>query len=228
MGTLARFLSWLMEGTEQQELLAAISAHVSRKAKVLDVGCGYGRYFRVLRDRGYEVTGVEKNTAIREQNKVNGLACLTPEEAIYGGEAYDLILMAHVVEHFPPAELLKFIDGYLKLLKPGGKLAIVTPLQSANFYDDFDHVKPYQPVGFMMVFGGKGDQVQFYSQNRLRLLDLRFRRSPLRPIFYRGLYVKSTTTGILLLAQVLGGLAFRLTFGLVARKDGWIGIFEKA
>jgi len=61
--------------------------------------------------------------------------------------------MSHIIEHFAPHDLLPFIDSYLHRLQPGGRLIICTPLLTKNFYNDFDHVKPYQPVGIGMVFG---------------------------------------------------------------------------
>ena len=60
------------------------------------------------------------------------------------------------------------MDGYLDRLKVGGHLVIATPLMSNNFYDDFDHVRPYQSLGILMVFGGGAAQVQYYARKSPR------------------------------------------------------------
>jgi predicted SAM-dependent methyltransferase len=60
--------------------------------------------------------------------------------------------MSHVIEHFSPKDLIPFLDDYLDRLKVGGRLVIAIPLLTPYFYDDFDHVKPYHPMGILMVF----------------------------------------------------------------------------
>lgn len=195
---------------------------------IVDLGCGHGRILRELAPRHYNAVGVEINPGLVAENRAAGLKCLTPEE--WDGEAgqCDVMIMAHIIEHFAPADLLAFMEKYLTRLKPGGHLLIATPLMSNYFYDDFDHIKPYQPAGFMMVFGGSGAQVQYYARNRLDLVDLWFRRGPLRPAFHRGMYLRTPSRYFWWLLAALGVLAFRLSGGLIGRKDGWIGMFRKA
>jgi SAM-dependent methyltransferase len=194
---------------------------------VLDVGCGRGRILRELARLGHDALGVEVNPALVAQNRAAGLQCMEPAEWERDGRLCDVIIMAHIIEHFTPSDLLAFLDGYLARLKPGGHLLIATPLMNDQFYDDFDHVKPYQPVGFMMVFGGEDAQVQYYARSRLQMRDLWFRRSPLRPSFRRGLYLRDGSRHFWWALQAGGVLAFRASGGLIGRTDGWIGVFRK-
>ena len=186
-------LEWLRElhrrsldqGGEGPMLIDAIRAGCDDAgARVLDVGCGYGRNLRALRAAGIAAIGVEINPAIVAANRRDGLDCVGVDEFDSAEGMFEVILMAHVIEHFAPSDLLRFIDRYLDRLTVGGRLVIATPLMSKYFYDDFDHVKPYQPAGLMMVFGAGAAQVQYYARNRLRLVDLRFRRAPLRISLY--------------------------------------------
>ena len=78
--------------------------------RVLDVGCGYGRMLRLMSEAGFDAAGVEINPDIVEENRKAGLRCWTPEDLEQSMEQFDAILMAHVIEHFSPAELLKFMD----------------------------------------------------------------------------------------------------------------------
>jgi 2-polyprenyl-3-methyl-5-hydroxy-6-metoxy-1,4-benzoquinol methylase len=56
--------------TEEQQLLKFInSIKLSKDAKILDVGCGYGRISKLLRNNNYNVTGVDINPNIVEANK---------------------------------------------------------------------------------------------------------------------------------------------------------------
>lgn len=204
-----------------------IGALQGKAALVVDVGCGYGRYLRLLGEHGVDAVGVEVNAAIVEKNNAAGLRCMTPEQFDASGQSARVLLMAHVIEHFAPRDLLTFMDRWLERLEPGGELVIATPLESPHFFDDFDHVKPYHPEGLQMVFGGTEAQVQYWSKHRLELVDVVFRRSPWRATLTRALYRGGPGAWPWYLANTLAAVAFRLTFGLLGRKTGWIGRFRK-
>ncbi len=194
---------------------------------LLDVGCGYGRYLRMLTGHGFDATGVDISEQLVAQGRGAGLNCMTLEEFARTSTSFDVILMSHVIEHFPPAELLRFLDSYLDRLRPGGWLIVATPLMSPYFYDDFDHVRPFHPVGLDMVFGERAAQVQYQSRNCLALRDVWFRRSPYRITYARGVYIRSFGTRIVQIAGLALALLFRLSFGLFGRTDGWVGLYQK-
>ena len=209
--------------TLQRAVIGACSADANR---VLDVGCGFGRMLQPLAAAGLAVTGVEINQEIVAANRRKGLDCLTADEFKDTTGDFDVILMAHVIEHFPPDDLLTFMDGYLDRLRIGGRLIIATPLMSKYFYDDFDHIKPYQPAGVLMVFG-KSAQVQYYSRNKLALTGLVYRRSPFRISYARSRYVRSPWRFLLMATDLLSGAVFLASAKLIGKTDGWIGVFEK-
>ena len=197
------------------------------KPRLLDVACGYGRYLKLLQDAKYDVLGVEINAEIVDKNRNNGLNCVTVDEFKSSDEQFDLIIMSHIIEHFEPQALKDFLDFYLDRLKIDGYLIIATPLMSDYFYDDFDHVKPYQPAGVISVFGRSGAQVQYYSKNHLQLCDLWFRRGFYKFAHFRSNYIKSPLTWPLRMANFLSALVYRASFGLVGQVDGWMGVFKK-
>lgn len=200
----------------------------NHEGSVLDVGCGYGRYLKILQNSGYDALGVEENKTIVEANCKQGLKCLSVKEFQQADTQFDLIIMSHIIEHFPPESLKDFIDGYLDRLKAGGHLIIATPLMSSYFYDDFDHVKPYQPIGIMMVFGSDNAQVQYYARNKLVLKDIWFRKS-----FFRFSHVRSKYKGggiavrFYQLFHLLSASLLYLSRGRIGKTDGWIGVFKK-
>jgi len=208
------------------ELVGEATRQMS-SCRILDVGCGYGRYLRLLHEAGFHVTGVDANAEVIAANRHAGLRCLTTDELASTREEYDVLVMSHVIEHFSPNELLRFMDTYLDRLKPSGHVVLATPLLSSNFYDDFDHVRPYQPIGLLMVFSDRTAQVQYYARNRLQLQDIWFRRSPWRPSHVRARHIRSPMTRVVQLVELLAALAFRLTGGLLGRTDGWVGLFQK-
>ena len=195
---------------------------------VIDVGCGFGRTLRLLKVAGIDATGIDINPEIVAHNRRDGLVCLSPEEFVDQHRLVDVLIMSHVVEHFNPRDLLIFIDTYLSCLRPGGCLVIATPLASDRFFDDFDHIRPYQPLGLSMVFGENQAQVQFRGKHRLKLVDLWFRRSPFAIAFARGLYIRSWTSRWVQLTNLFGAIAFRLSGGLIGRTTGWVGLYRKS
>ena len=207
---------------------AKYSQEEKSKCKVLDIGCGYGKKLKALQKSGYDALGVDVNPKLIEANKAKGMKCATLEEFAQDSEQFDIILMSHIIEHFNPLDLKDFMDSYLERLKIGGYLIIATPLLSSFFYDDFDHIKPYSPTGIMMVFGeNQGDQVQYYSKNKLKLKDLWFRKRHYRPQFFKGKYLEDKTSSFLNLVEFCSILLCRGSFGIIGRTDGWIGVFEK-
>lgn len=195
--------------------------------KVLDVGCGYGKNIKLIGPLVAEIIGVDLNENIVRDNKDRGLNCLTVAEYEKYGIDFDLIIFSHVIEHLYPNDLIEFMENYISRLRPYGHMIISTPLISNYFYEDFDHVKPYHPTGIEHVFCKSGSQVQYSSRNKLKLVDLWFRKGPFKVIFFRGLYLPKYSRFPRIMNLLLA-LIFRVSFGLIGRTDGWIGLYQKS
>ena len=223
------YLTLIDNKEESVRLLDMILENAGKKLVILDVGCGYGRNMELLKAAGIsDITGVEKNKQIQEVVLGKGFKCQDQDQFNNSSKIYDVILMSHLIEHFDPVNLLYFIDGYLERLAPDGLLVIATPLLSNYFYDDFDHIKPYLPTGILNVFGGKNSQVQFYSKNKLELVDLWFRRDYYKFKFHKSLYINTNFTPFVRILNLLSALLFRASFRVFGRADGWIGVFRKS
>jgi len=215
---------------EDKTLIKFVSSlGLKSDSKILDIGCGYGNKSELLRSYGFQVIGVEVNEDIVKANLRAGLECMTVSEFEQSKELYDVMLMSHIIEHFQPNDLLKFMDNYLDRLKSGGYLIIATPLNSSHFYLDFDHIKPYHPIGLDMVFGNRNAQVQYYSHNQIQLDDIWFRRGPLKMLLFRSLYVRkySKYNKFPMIINVGLAILFRLSLGLIGRTNGWMGLYKK-
>lgn len=226
--------TWIERATkilarDESAQIAKVLQLLPRELSVLDVGCGFGRKMRLLQGLGFDnVEGVEKNLAQVESARREGLLVHAAEEFGQGaGRAvYDLLVVAHVIEHFPFDSLLEFLDAHLDRLRPGGWLLVVSPLMHKDFFLDFDHVKPYYPQGIKDFFGKGDEQVQAYSRHTLQLTDIRFRRSPWRLRLSRSLLLKRGDF-VPKVWNLLLALFFRCSGKLLGQKTGWIGLYRK-
>ncbi len=223
-----RFSVWARSNHSEEVCLQRFVCRLglSTAHRILDVGCGYGRRTKGLVALGLNTLGVDLQEEIVRVNKAAGANCMTVEAFDKTSDLYDLLLMLHVIEHMDPDRLLQFMDTYLDRLKPGGHLIIAAPLLSPSFYDDFDHIRPYQPIGFNMVFNGRGEQVKYYSRHILELQDIWFRRGSLELKYKAGLYVRGHSR---VPAAINIGLAilFRASGRLIGRTTGWMALYRK-
>ena len=100
--------------------------------RLLDVGCGPGYLSRLLAERGFEVTGVER-TPPEEMGgaRLRFLAADLDEGLPEDLGRYDAVVCGDVLEHLKdPGRLLRAIGG---VLAPGGRLIASLP-NSGNLY----------------------------------------------------------------------------------------------
>ena len=100
------------------------------KARILDVGCGDGRYLSLMKkvSQGeWIMEGVDFNEEAVKRAREFGIKAVAGsyEDTAFDKKSYDLILMNQVIEHFPdpgPA-----VEKAWRELKPGGIISIETP-----------------------------------------------------------------------------------------------------
>ncbi len=95
--------------------------------RVLDVGCGDGRYLCLFRERGWETFGVEPSAVAFEQAKSLGLKVFHGglPEAQLPANVFDLAIMRYTIENMHnPSEVLAEAHRVLKL---GGRLFLAAP-----------------------------------------------------------------------------------------------------
>lgn len=100
---------------------------------VLDVGAGSGRDAAWLAGRGHSVVAVEPATGMREEGtrRHAGVGIRWMDDRLPGlervhrtGMVFDLILLAAVWMHIPPADRRRAFRKLVTLLKPGGRMIV--------------------------------------------------------------------------------------------------------
>lgn len=129
--------------------------------KLLDVGCGGGRFLRRMQNLGWDVEGVDFDIKATERVKNKyGIKTYDGDLRELGipHESYDAIVMSHAIEHVVnPVSLLAECN---KLLKPGGRLVIVTPNASSVAHRRFGkYWRGLEVPRHIQVFSRKGLEV---------------------------------------------------------------------
>lgn len=122
------------------------------RKKILDVGCGVGRWCLILRQLGAEVTGTDISVEM-----INVARLSTPETNItflnssiaqldLPSHSFDYITSVTVLQHITDEnEFVRSVVNMVRLLKPGGRIHLleVAPdrLPFSMVFNDFMHVR---------------------------------------------------------------------------------------
>lgn len=109
-------------------LASRLSGFSPRGGVLCDVGCGPGYFLDAMRRKGWQVSGVEPSSFAREYAAKKWRAPIAESLDALSSSDFDLITLLDVLAHVQsPRELLELVA---RRLKPGGLLAIKTPLRS--------------------------------------------------------------------------------------------------
>jgi 2-polyprenyl-3-methyl-5-hydroxy-6-metoxy-1,4-benzoquinol methylase len=102
--------------------------HIKANDRVLEVGCGSGKFLESVSNITTDCYGLELNSLIAEKARTKGLNVetqLIEEHAKENSNSYDVVCAFQVLEHIPNVN--SFILAALELLKPNGKLIFSVP-----------------------------------------------------------------------------------------------------
>jgi ubiquinone/menaquinone biosynthesis C-methylase UbiE len=98
-------------------------------ARIADLGCGSGVFSNVLRQRGYECTGVDLSPALIRiaKQKYPGIEFIEGdvEQLPFADASFDGVLLAGILHHF--SDRSAFVAEVKRILKPGGKFVAFDP-----------------------------------------------------------------------------------------------------
>lgn len=100
---------------------------LSKKGKVLDVGCGRGDFLALMAGRGWRCSGLELDKRIEARGREAGLDLRAGslDDIRFPDGVFDAVTFWHVFEHIRNPEEAVLECG--RILKPGGLLVIAVP-----------------------------------------------------------------------------------------------------
>ena len=129
--------------------------------RLLDIGCGYGFFLTVARDRGFETYGVDIDSREAELCRMHlglNVYCGVLSEGLYPEGYFDVITIFHTLEHVIDPN--KIMAIFKKILKPDGLLVIAVP--------HINDIRRFIYKGNWFYF--RADHLWYFSRQTLKLL----------------------------------------------------------
>ncbi len=108
---------------------------------ILDIGCSTGNF--IAQDPQH-IAGVDIDKdaiAIAKKRGFNALLLKKPNLFPFPDGHFPFVHSRHVLEHLESPFL--FMKEIFRILKPGGKLFLMTDSYTLHFWDDYTHQRPY-------------------------------------------------------------------------------------
>src|SRR3972149_3997734 len=123
----------------EQAVYSVMKLPLTPGGRLLDIGCGVGKFIELMSDLGWKAEGLDADPVVVHNCRGRGLSVRegTLEKQGYPDNYFDAITLKHVIEHvYDPVRLLKECH---RILKPGGKLVLLTPNLESRGHKKFRH-----------------------------------------------------------------------------------------
>ncbi len=173
------------ERTIMQELKAAeietaprviFLKYLKKNSKILDAGCGLGKWVIYLNQRGYKIIGIDNNekliSKLRKYNNSLQVEICDILKINYPDNYFDAYISMGVVEHFEKGPLSALKEAY-RVLKPNGLIFLSTPtvniIRKAIIQPILNIINRnyYLFIKIMNLFKKPEDMVQIDKNNKI-------------------------------------------------------------
>lgn len=136
--------------------------------RVADLGCGDGDFVQLLLEQGVQAVGVDSDPVAIEHLRQRGIPVVSADAVGFlksaETDSLDGLFAAHLVEHMPYEAVYELIFHAYRVLRPGGRIVLVTPNARGlishleMYWLHFGHVSFYHPrlLCFFLQHAGFG------------------------------------------------------------------------
>lgn len=126
----------LLQDVESRQITVLIKKYFTKSDKVLEAGCGDGKFVFYFNSKGYNLIGLDYVDSVINKNKELARQAGLDENAFQVGDVtdlrkyenqFDVYLSMGVIEHFKKEEQQLIIRNACLCLKKGGKVVIAVP-----------------------------------------------------------------------------------------------------
>lgn len=178
---LKNFLKKFNKNYQSEYLLKKEFYYFRSKKKILDIGCGEGNFLAFDKKR---IQGIDLNRKSIKICQKKGFRAIFGEavKIPFKSLSFDGVHASHIIEHLYPDDAYKFLTEVDRVLMGGGTFVLSTPTLWNGFYNDFTHVKPYNPesiLRYMVHNGSEKTKNSIKGKYELIHLDYRYEILPL-------------------------------------------------
>lgn len=150
-------------------------AEVAPRARVLDVGCGTGRWLRRYASLGLEATGVDATPEMLRVARTRGttapLAAGEANHLPFRNREFDVVSDVTVIQHIPAVLQPEALLEMTRVLKPGGRLILFELIRGEG-----SHIFPRTPQKWLDLGASCGLRAKGWFGQEYLLLDRFFVR----------------------------------------------------
>lgn len=149
---------------------------------ILDIGCGTGKYLKILQSGGFKTDGIDSSEmAIEMTKKLLGdnpiILCVNMFEFEIPKNKYDLVISISTIHHGTKEQVQNLINRIYEAIVVNGKIFITVPdFESSKKWNTFKDHEEVEKGTFVPRSGPeKGLPHSFYTKEEAQKLFLKFR-----------------------------------------------------
>lgn len=116
--------------------------------RILDLGCGIGRFTEFLQSTGAEVIGVDSCKEMLELNTKCVTVCAPVTKLPFGDGSFDMVLSVWTLQYLNDDDLKIAVDEICRVLKPGSSVYLIEQISPRGY----DSVYPREVFRYLWVF----------------------------------------------------------------------------
>ena len=167
---------------EQLHKLELIKENINISGKILDIGCGTGKYLKILQAGGFKTDGIDSGeTAVEITKKTLGddsiILCANMFEFDIPKNKYDLVISISTIHHGTKEQVQNLINRIYEAIVENGKIFITVPdFESSKKWNTFkDHEEIAEGTFAPLSGPEKGLPHSFYTKEEAQKLFSKFK-----------------------------------------------------